>query len=569
MATRDNIFLGESLVSGIDYYPLLSLGSSGLNQSGVDSQFKYQGGVLSVPSIDTLTINGLPASQFDTTNVKYWGAVGNGIADDTASILLAIANNTRKVYFPEGTYLISDTIAITNKPDLAVEGDGATILMSVDAKPAMQLLTSPRASIYGSFIFKATAVFSNASSCAIRTQQSDGFIIQGVVVDGEYVFGNPATIRFPKGIRIGANGGGGTGFAIASLDSVVVKGCKTGIEVSGEYHNFNNCQVSYCSEYGITIINTGNNSINGGQYIYNRIGLYVDSNNAGNGDHGKCVGATFNHNVACGVFVKRTAYSWLMSGCDVWASIGDLNGAGFTPATLTEAGAVGAQTKCFGLYCQDVENLNLTGCSLSRNRINVGYDGLVTSVISSNSFLSDNTRTEGHIVEYGNGHSTFNYNAQNVITSNCFYAPFVAPYTANPNIVFLTNDRSIAEVVANNMGTTMVPPYTTAGRLIDADGTYLIDGNTQFTTINGARTLTLSMGSSTAGNPIVISFYNVVSQVITLNSTSTNVPIISGTGVTYNSGTKQFTFTKNGSFVFTPYGGTYNNWFIQCPIEAP
>lgn len=119
------------------------------------------------------------------------------------------------------------------------------------------------------------------------------------------------------------------------------------------------------------------------------------------------------------------------------------------------------------------------------------------------------------------------------------------------------------------MGTTMVPPYTTAGRHIDANGTYLIDANTQFTTINGARTLTLSMSSSLSGNPIVISFYGVISQVITFNTTSTASPTISGTGVAYNSGTKQFTFTKNGSFIFTPRGGSINEWFIQCPTEAP
>lgn len=50
-----------------------------------------------------------------SVNVKRFGAEGDGVNDDTAEIALAIAFAVltgRKVYFPAGTYLISDTLTV-------------------------------------------------------------------------------------------------------------------------------------------------------------------------------------------------------------------------------------------------------------------------------------------------------------------------------------------------------------------------------------------------------------------------------------------------------------------------
>jgi Pectate lyase superfamily protein len=43
-------------------------------------------------------------------NVKTYGARGDGRTDDTAAIRQALESNTRSVYLPNGTYLISDTL---------------------------------------------------------------------------------------------------------------------------------------------------------------------------------------------------------------------------------------------------------------------------------------------------------------------------------------------------------------------------------------------------------------------------------------------------------------------------
>lgn len=76
-------------------------------------------GFQSIPGNPSTTTRTLPDRLVDIVNVKDFGAVGNGIADDTAAITEAIdyawqypfANLFGQgviVYFPPGTYLISN-----------------------------------------------------------------------------------------------------------------------------------------------------------------------------------------------------------------------------------------------------------------------------------------------------------------------------------------------------------------------------------------------------------------------------------------------------------------------------
>jgi hypothetical protein len=58
----------------------------------------------------------------ETFSVTDFGATGDGVTDDTASIQAAI-NASDRVYFPEGTYKITSTIDLT--PPFTLYGDGA------------------------------------------------------------------------------------------------------------------------------------------------------------------------------------------------------------------------------------------------------------------------------------------------------------------------------------------------------------------------------------------------------------------------------------------------------------
>jgi hypothetical protein len=63
----------------------------------------------------------------DVVSVKDFGAVGGGVADDTAAIQAAIdANPSKNIFFPPGTYKVAGTITITSSSALVGAGAGVT-----------------------------------------------------------------------------------------------------------------------------------------------------------------------------------------------------------------------------------------------------------------------------------------------------------------------------------------------------------------------------------------------------------------------------------------------------------
>jgi pectate lyase len=88
-------------------------------------------------------IEGAPA------NVLDYGAVGDGVADDTAAVQAAV-DTGRSVYFPEGTYLIKNSILLTQSQTLFGDGMQKSILKCV-ASAAVTNLNS--FSVQADYIF--------------------------------------------------------------------------------------------------------------------------------------------------------------------------------------------------------------------------------------------------------------------------------------------------------------------------------------------------------------------------------------------------------------------------------
>jgi len=91
-----------------------------------------------LPAGDSFLQSGLGAVARSRTSklgewvsVKDFGAVGNGVADDTAAIQAAInyvaSLGGGVVYFPSGTYLVSAAVTITSN-GLALVGCGLTVV---------------------------------------------------------------------------------------------------------------------------------------------------------------------------------------------------------------------------------------------------------------------------------------------------------------------------------------------------------------------------------------------------------------------------------------------------------
>lgn len=125
-----------------------------------------------------------PTDQYDIT---FYGAVGDGITDDTTAIQAAFDAGLGYVNFPPGTYLISDTISYTGR--VFVTGYGATLLESTNLSKMLSLTDADDARIDG-LLFEGVetyAVFaalspspSTTDYSAIYLSSSDRVQIKGV-----------------------------------------------------------------------------------------------------------------------------------------------------------------------------------------------------------------------------------------------------------------------------------------------------------------------------------------------------------------------------------------------------
>jgi hypothetical protein len=78
----------------------------------------------------------------ETANVRNFGAVGNGIADDTAAFRMALAHTSSgAIYIPPGRYRIRDILELTT-PNTVLRGAGGTTILYFD-KSLREILGTP------------------------------------------------------------------------------------------------------------------------------------------------------------------------------------------------------------------------------------------------------------------------------------------------------------------------------------------------------------------------------------------------------------------------------------------
>jgi len=64
----------------------------------------------------------------ETISVKDFGAVGDGVADDTAAINAALASGAKRVHLPAGTYKVGSTLSVPQNVSMYGDGPAATII---------------------------------------------------------------------------------------------------------------------------------------------------------------------------------------------------------------------------------------------------------------------------------------------------------------------------------------------------------------------------------------------------------------------------------------------------------
>lgn len=150
-----------------------------------------------------------------TVSVKDFGAVGDGVADDTAEIQAAIdyaATENVGVFFPAGTYLLAGTLTAGSNAALVGEGPGRSILLKKTASTGhiLDILgTSTKSNIYiAGFSFDCNLI-------------DAGIVLEHVtdlLIENCYIFDTPYW-----GINIGKIDS--TSSSIVN-DNVTVRNCK-------------------------------------------------------------------------------------------------------------------------------------------------------------------------------------------------------------------------------------------------------------------------------------------------------------------------------------------------------
>lgn len=117
-------------------------------------------------------------------NVKDFGALGNGVADDTVALTnaLAAAETTKAgVYLPGGTYLVSSTLHVRGKTTLRGVGKGSIIKMS----PAVtaDIIKCGNGTKGTDDLFTIIDLWLDGSQSSGTPASPDGFTGRGIVLD--------------------------------------------------------------------------------------------------------------------------------------------------------------------------------------------------------------------------------------------------------------------------------------------------------------------------------------------------------------------------------------------------
>lgn len=151
-------------------------------------------------------------------SVKDFGAVGNGVADDTAAINACIsANLGKRIYFPAGTYRYSGGGAVALTAGTVVVGASrkATKIVSITAAPPSLFYCEGYGSGVESMAFDAEVV--QTGGCYVFLGGPESYISDFFMTNdfrGVIMFGNVSQIRegrfkdaAPNAIRIDCGGG--------------------------------------------------------------------------------------------------------------------------------------------------------------------------------------------------------------------------------------------------------------------------------------------------------------------------------------------------------------------------
>ncbi len=265
-------------------------------------------------------------------NVKWFGAKGDGITDDTAAVQAALTAST-DLFFPSGTYLISG--ALNPSSCLNWHGSGklktASNIHIVDANTVsynnMKITGLSFEGINGTSDTALSFIGTAMATAPINVKIRDcSFINFTKGIDSAWQF----TTSHPLAM---------------SITACVFKNCDIGVEfgAGSEYCNVTDSEFSLCSDVGIKI-RGGNNKVSDNVISNNGYGVYV-LGGGGNDAHGTIANNMINHNTHAGIAFEQITLGMIVEGNNLYnasapvstfGAILFLNNSSSTPVNLCD-----------------------------------------------------------------------------------------------------------------------------------------------------------------------------------------------------------------------------------------
>ena len=206
-------------------------------------------------------------------NVKWFGAKGDGVTLDTASVQAAITliqtNGSGVVYFPasSGAYICGALSFNNNNGNVTLSGDGWQNTNN-DVFGSANWATNVRGSVIrstaasGNAILLSSILGSNIKNIAIIGPGSGTAIgvnvTSGIGASSQCFWENSLIANFAQGVDMNA-------MLSSKFDSVIIRGCTTGWKLSNSSNDniFVNCQFEMFTVKGLWLVASAQNDLYG------------------------------------------------------------------------------------------------------------------------------------------------------------------------------------------------------------------------------------------------------------------------------------------------------------------
>ena len=268
----------------------------------------FDGTGVKYPTVNAV-IAGLSTKQnyLDWATPQDYGAIGDGIADDTAAVQACLNSNSNVLLY--GNYKTTDYLEVFSNQ--FIFSNNATITRSSTASAILVALNRENIQIKGSLTLVGSGNFEGTSS-GIKMSGVDNFKVDGVVfknISGVGLWISAGSVSFPRG----------KGGLISNIQAI---NCYIGMQfdygAQGEYHSVVNFNATECNT-GANIY-AGNISITGGNIVDNTLGIYLGGFLSSNNSHGILNGININHNTL-NLKVDGAEFGESIQGCHFYGEI--------------------------------------------------------------------------------------------------------------------------------------------------------------------------------------------------------------------------------------------------------